>query len=93
MARQGLDALSAALATGLYDVVIADEVNVAYGCRLISEADCLALLDARPPSVELVLTGRKAPPAVIAKADLVTEIKPVKHYFEKGVLARIGIES
>lgn len=92
VARQALEAIGAALTSGQYDVVIADEANVAFGCQLISEADLIALIDSRPPNVELVLTGRNAPPAVIERADLVTEMKAVKHYYEKGILARDGIE-
>jgi len=93
MARQALDAIGAALRSGGYDVVIADEANVAFSCKLVSEADLLALVDARPAHVELVLTGRNAPHAVIERADLVTEMKPVRHYYDKGVMARKGIES
>lgn len=91
-ARNGLRALFDALTSGAYDLVIADEANVAFGCGLITEADLLALMAARPPAVELVLTGRNAPPAVVAQADLVTEMREVKHYFQQGVLARDGIE-
>jgi cob(I)alamin adenosyltransferase len=91
-ARNGLRALFDALTSGAFDVVIADEANVAFGCGLITEADLLALMAARPPAVELVLTGRNAPPAVVAKADLVTEMREVKHYFQQGVMARDGIE-
>jgi cob(I)alamin adenosyltransferase len=92
MARQALADIGAALTSGQYDVVIADEANVAYGCKLILEADLVALIEKRPPHVELVLTGRNAPPAVIQRADLVTEMKAVKHYYDKGILARDGIE-
>ena len=93
VARQALAAIGEALTSGRYDVVVADEANVAFGCKLISEADLVDLIHKRPPQVELILTGRNAPPAVIAEADLVTEMKPVKHYFEKGIMARKGIES
>jgi cob(I)alamin adenosyltransferase len=93
MARQALGAIEEALRSGIYDVVIADEANVAFGCKLISEADLIGLIDSRPPPVELVLTGRNAPDGVIKRADLVTEMKPVKHYYERGVMARPGIES
>lgn len=92
LARKGLDEISAALRSGNYDLVIADEANVAFGCNLVSEADLLALIDARPPETELVLTGRNAPQAVIERADLVTEMREVKHYYQNGVLAREGIE-
>lgn len=93
VARQALDAIGEALGSGDYDLVIADEANVAFGCKLICEADLLALIDLRPPQVELVLTGRNAPPAVLDRADLVTEMKCLRHYYEKGVMARKGIES
>ena len=93
LAQQALAAIAKALASAKYDVVIADEANVAFGCNLISEDDLIQLIDARPPKVELVLTGRHAPSAVIARADLVTEMRPIKHYFDKGVMARKGIES
>lgn len=93
LARQALDAIGDALQSGDFDVVIADEANVAFGCRLVSETDLLALIDARPAHVELVLTGRNAPEGVINRADLVTEMKSVKHYYENGVSARKGIES
>lgn len=92
VAGQALEALAGALKSGRYDVVIADEANVAVGCHLISDNDLLDLIDARPAHVELVLTGRGAPQAVIDKADLVTEMKAVKHYYEKGIVAREGIE-
>ena len=91
-ARNGLLAIRAALASGEYQLVIADEANVAFGCGLIAESDLLGLMAVRPPEVELVLTGRDAPPAVMAEADLVTEMKEIKHYFRKGVLAREGID-
>ncbi len=93
LARQALAAVEAALTSGRYDVVIADEANVAYGCKLICEADLVALVDCRPSHVELVITGRNAPAALIERADLVTEMKPIKHYYEKGIMARKGIES
>ena len=75
-----------------HDVVIAEEGNVAVMCDLISEKQLLALIDMKPENVELVITGRGATPAVMAKADLVTEMKAVKHYYKKGVTARVGIE-
>ncbi len=91
-ARNGLRALFDALTSGAYDLVIADEANVAFGCGLITEEDLLGFMDARPAAVELVLTGRGAPSAVIARADLVTEMVEVKHYYQRGILARDGIE-
>ncbi|OQX63057.1 MAG: cob(I)yrinic acid a,c-diamide adenosyltransferase [Desulfococcus sp. 4484_241] len=91
-AEEGLLALETALQSGEYDVVIADEANVAAGCGLFTADRIVRLIDLKPESVELVITGRNVPQEVINKADLVTEMKPVKHYFDKGVPARPGIE-
>lgn len=92
-ARAGCDRLTAALTGGDYDVVIADEINCAITCGLLSQDDLLALVDRRPANVELVFTGRGAAQAVLDKADLVTEMRAVRHYFtDKGLPAREGIE-
>ena len=92
-AREGLFEARAALVSGEYQVVVLDEINVACSLGLISTDDVLSLLDARPQGVELVLTGRGAPDEVLNRADLVTEMCEVKHYYKEGVLARKGIES
>jgi cob(I)alamin adenosyltransferase len=91
-AQQGMAALRKALLSGDFDLIIADEANVAFGCALVTADDLLSLLDARRPETELVFTGRNAPQALIERADLVTEMREVKHYFQHGVLAREGIE-
>jgi cob(I)alamin adenosyltransferase len=91
-ARTGLRIIRQALISGAYHLVIADEINVAFGCGLLDEADLLDFIEARPPAVELVLTGRGAPQAVIERADLVTEMREIKHYYQRGILAREGIE-
>jgi cob(I)alamin adenosyltransferase len=91
-ARAGLDALRSALTSGHFDLVIGDEANVAAACGLLDAQNLLDLIAQRPEHVELVLTGRGALPAVIAAADLVTEMRAIKHYFESGVPAREGIE-
>jgi cob(I)alamin adenosyltransferase len=75
-----------------YDVVILDEVNVALRCGLISLNQVVALLDAKPRHVELVLTGRDAHPRIIERAHLVTEMRSIKHPYEHGVASRQGIE-
>ena len=75
-----------------HDIVIAEEGNVAVTCNLISEKEMLALMDMKPDNVELIITGRGATAAVIEKADLVTEMKEIKHYYKQGVKARVGIE-
>ena len=92
-ARRALEGLSEALTSGNYDLVIADEANVAVAHGLIEPNDLVSLIDLRPEQVELVLTGRGAPDAVLARADLVTEMRCVRHYYDRGVLARQGIES
>jgi len=91
-ARRGLAAIDAALTAGTFDLVIADEINVACALGLLDERDLLGLMARRPPAVELVLTGRGAPAPVLDRADLVTEMRSVKHYYERGVPARRGIE-
>jgi len=81
-----------AMTSGEWDIVVLDEVLGALARDLLSLDHLLALIRDRPPSVELVLTGRDAPPEIIAAADLVTEMQEVKHPFRKGVKARKGIE-
>jgi len=92
LARQALDLARDLLAAGDHDLVILDEINLALTYGLVPLAEVLEMLKARPPWVEVVLTGRQAPPEVIALADLVTEMRPVKHYFEAGIPGRRGIE-
>lgn len=75
-----------------YDVVILDEINIALYYKLIPLKEILSLIDNKPKQVELVFTGRNAPQGLIRKADLVTEMKEIKHYHLKGVRARKGIE-
>ncbi len=92
-AGTGRDRLAEALVCGRYDVVIADEINCALMCGLLSEGDLLALIDARPDGTELVFTGRGASRAVLDRADLVTEMVAVRHYYAtKKLPARTGIE-
>jgi len=80
------------LASGAYDLFICDEINGAVGFGLIDVEQVLELIALRPERVELVLTGRNAPERVIEAADLVTEMREVKHYYKAGVPARTGIE-
>ncbi len=90
--RRGLQSLDRAVRQGRYDVVIAEEANVAVSCGLFPVDQLLSLMAGKPETVELVITGRNAPEAVVQRADLVTEMKAVKHYYEIGVAAREGIE-
>ncbi len=88
----GYQKLCEILENNRHDLVIAEEANVAVMCGLFSEQDLLALMDLKPDNVELVITGRGATPGVIERADLVTEMKEIRHYYHKGVMARVGIE-
>jgi len=91
-ARRGLEETRRTMSSGAYDMIILDEANIATHYSLFSVEDLLAFIDARPPGVELVITGRRADERVIERADLVTEMREVKHYYAKGVQARDGIE-
>lgn len=75
-----------------YDVVIVDEIMGALGAKLLTEQEVLNLMDRKPETIEFVMTGRNPTEAIINKADLVTEMKPIKHYYEQGVKSRQGIE-
>jgi cob(I)alamin adenosyltransferase len=92
MAQEGLVFAVRAVQEGDYDVVVLDEVFAALHHGLVSLAQVLDLIAARAPHIELILTGRNVPAEVVAKADLVTEMRAVKHPFERGVMARRGIE-
>ncbi len=75
-----------------YDMVILDEINIAVDYGLVNLTDLLKLIKTKPKKVELILTGRYAPEALIKLADLVSEVREIKHHFQKGVAARKGIE-
>lgn len=75
-----------------HDIYIFDEINIAVYMEILSEKQILDLMSSKPKHAELILTGRYALESVIEKADLVTEMKEIKHYFNKGVKARLGIE-
>ncbi len=91
-AKRGYDAIYAAVSSGDFDLVIADELNVACYYDLISPEQILYLMEQKASHTELVITGRYAKEEVMEAADLVTEMKQVKHYYEQGVPARVGIE-
>jgi cob(I)alamin adenosyltransferase len=91
-ARAGLEEVRRILAEDAPDVLILDEASIATFYKLFSVDELLEVIAARPESVEVVVTGRKADPRLIDMADLVTEMKEVRHYYEKGVEARDGIE-
>ena len=91
-ARRGLDEVRDVVRSGRYPVVILDEANVAVRFGLFSIDDLLSVIDAAPSRVELVVTGRHAHARLVQRADLVTEMTEVKHYYTHGVDARDGIE-
>ncbi|HSO18101.1 MAG TPA: cob(I)yrinic acid a,c-diamide adenosyltransferase [Desulfosarcina sp.] len=91
-ARQGYASAMAALTGGDFHMVVLDESMVALHLGLLTMEEVQTLLDRRPASVELVLTGRHAPSDIVARADLVTDMHEVKHYYHSGIPARIGIE-
>lgn len=92
MLKRALNRAKEAVQSGAYDLVVVDELNVALFFGLIDEAATKELLRLRRPDVELVLTGRNAPQWLLDAADLVTEMREIKHYYQQGVEARKGIE-
>ena len=92
IAREGFTIAQQAVASGEYHLVVCDEINVALHLGLLDTADVLDLLRTRPKHVEIVLTGRDASPEIMDAADLVTEMRQVKHFYEAGIPARRGIE-
>lgn len=93
LASMGVDELEKIIISGKYDLIILDEIIVAGYFNLIGKERILKLIELRPDNIELVLTGRKADRSIIEAADLVTEMKEIKHYYNDGVNARKGIES
>lgn len=87
-----MDQLEAELVSEKYDLVIADEINYCIHRDLIPLDRALALVEKRPPQVELVFTGRYAREELVARAGVVTEMRKIKHHFDEGVEARRGIE-
>ena len=92
MVLKGVDDAVKAV-SGAYDLVILDEYNMAYWYDLATEEDTKRILAAKSPETELVFTGRNAPKIILDAADLITEMKKIRHYYDKGVLCRKGIEN
>lgn len=92
-ARRGLKKIEKVLKSGEYDIVILDEINVAIHYNLLSVDEVMDILNNRLQKVEVILTGRYANQKIIDMADLVTEMKEIKHYYKNGVTARKGIEN
>ena len=92
IAKETLQLAKEVVQSGKYDIVILDEINVALSLHLIKTEEVIELIKNKPKHVELVLTGRYAPKEIIEIADLVTEMKEIKHPFQKGIPPRKGIE-
>lgn len=93
MAREGLEEMKDIMASGEYEIVVMDEANIATYYQLFSVDELLAAINGKHESVELIITGRKAEDKLLERADLVTEMVEIKHYYQQGVEARKGIES
>lgn len=91
-AQAGLKEVGEIMRSGKYQVIILDEANIATHYNLFTVDDLLDFIRSKPEDVELVITGRRADPRILEEADLVTEMKEIKHYYQKGVQARDGIE-
>ncbi|MBR6244414.1 cob(I)yrinic acid a,c-diamide adenosyltransferase [bacterium] len=91
-AKEGLAEMAEILKSGKYDVVIMDEANIALFYKLFSFEELKQAVCNRAEGVEVIVTGRYAPQELIDMADLVTEMREIKHYYTKGVEARVGIE-
>jgi len=91
-ARQALIAAREAMLSGSYDLVVLDEVNIAVAWKLVELDEVVRLLKDKPENVELILTGRQADAKLVEMADLVTECLKIKHPYDKGILARPGID-
>lgn len=92
MAKLGLEKARQAMLSGRYDIVVFDELTTAHFFHLISIEEMLDTMATKPTGVEVIFTGRYAPPELVERADLVTEMREVKHYYQQGVGARRGIE-
>ncbi len=92
LAREGLMKAEKKMLSGEFDVIVLDEINISIFFGLLTVEDVLNFLKKSPGNIEIILTGRNAPSELIDTADLVTEMKELKHYYHNGILARDGIE-
>ncbi|HPF16075.1 MAG TPA: cob(I)yrinic acid a,c-diamide adenosyltransferase [Thermotogota bacterium] len=92
LAKEGLSDLREKVISGIYDVVVMDELNIALFYKLFDIKDVLNIIREKHEKTEIIITGRYAPDELIEVADLVTEMKEIKHYYQQGVQAREGIE-
>ena len=92
LARRGFEAVKKAASSGKYDMLILDEINVAVDSKLIPVEDLIDFIKNKPPALDLVLTGRYAPRALVKLADTVSEVKEIRHHYAAGIKDRAGIE-
>lgn len=92
MGKDGLEEVNKIIQSDKYDLVILDEITIGLYYKLFSVIDVIDILKARPENTEIIITGRYAPQELIDYADLVTEMKEVKHYYKQGVMSRDGID-
>jgi cob(I)alamin adenosyltransferase len=92
LALQTFEQAREAVMSSNYDIVVLDEINIVISFGLVNVAEVLKLIEDKPKNVELILTGRKAQPELIERADLVTEMRKVKHPYDKGTKARKGLD-
>ncbi len=91
-AKKALQYATDQILSGKYDIVVLDEINIASDKKLITTKEIIELIQQKPPDLHIILTGRSAPKKLIQIADLVSEVKEIKHPFRKGILAQKGIE-
>ncbi len=91
-AVQGIEDVKKVIHSGDYNIVVMDEANVAVYLGLFPVEAIIEIIKTKPENIELIITGRYADEQIIEAADLVTEMKEIKHYYKKGVEAREGIE-
>lgn len=92
LAKEGFEKTKKAVLSGRYDLVILDEINILIDYEMLDVNQVVELIKGRPNGVELILTGRNAHPQVVEAADLVSEVRAVKHYYKEGIGARPGVE-
>jgi cob(I)alamin adenosyltransferase len=91
-AMLGIETVKKVLESGQFEIIILDEINILLYFGIIDEGPVLEILDKKPENMEIILTGRHAPPSIMERAHLITHMQEVKHYYNQQVLARSGIE-
>ncbi|BAG83592.1 MAG: cob(I)yrinic acid a,c-diamide adenosyltransferase [Candidatus Azobacteroides pseudotrichonymphae] len=91
-AKKGFQEITDTIFSGKYNVIVLDEANIAIFYNFFSVQELIEILKQKPEETEIIITGRYAVPELVEIADLVTEMKEIKHYYNKGIKARLGIE-